>query len=161
VLSGDVTNALAGEVLGAILLTLTKGDLNGRIRPQHDDVDTRRCQFMMRSKMLAGEPEEARLTDSARHRFAGLAHGVLFDKINFLMKRTPWVSSTSTKFRKIIKLFSVASVALLPPTLVASNRHELQSLSWNGQQGYPLALLLMVISALVYVISGVRGWLGK
>ena len=48
VLSGNVTDALAGEVLGAIA---RQEDLNGRIR--RNVMDTRRAvSFMMRSKML-------------------------------------------------------------------------------------------------------------
>jgi magnesium transporter len=52
---------------------------------------------------------------------------------------------------KIIKIFSVVSVALMPPTLLASiwgmnykNIPELD-LSW----GYPMALVAMVISAII------------
>ncbi|MBP6646911.1 MAG: magnesium transporter CorA, partial [Burkholderiaceae bacterium] len=57
VLSGDVTDALAGEVLGAIA---RQEDLNGRIR--RNVMDTRRAvSFMMRSRMLNAEQfEEAR-----------------------------------------------------------------------------------------------------
>ncbi|MEY3141321.1 MAG: Magnesium transport protein CorA, partial [Pseudomonadota bacterium] len=57
VLSGDVTDAMAGEVLGAIA---RQEDLNGRIR--RNVMDTRRAvSFMMRSKMLNAEQfEEAR-----------------------------------------------------------------------------------------------------
>jgi magnesium transporter len=49
----------------------------------------------------------------------------------------------------IIKIFSVAAVVFLPPTLVASiygmNFHRMPELSWP--LGYPLALILMVASA--------------
>jgi magnesium transporter len=52
---------------------------------------------------------------------------------------------------KIIKLFSVASVALLPPTLIASvygmNFKLMPELEW--QYGYAWALGLMIASALV------------
>jgi magnesium transporter len=50
----------------------------------------------------------------------------------------------------IIKFFSVVSVALMPPTLVASiygmNFHHMPELSWR--LGYPMALALMVISGI-------------
>ena len=54
VLAGDVTDAMAGEVLGAIA---RHEDMNGRIR--RNVMDTRRAvSFMMRSKMLSGEQFE-------------------------------------------------------------------------------------------------------
>jgi magnesium transporter len=62
----------------------------------------------------------------------------------------------------IIKTFSVVSVALMPPTLIASiygmNFELMPELKW--QLGYPLALLAMVVSAVVPVIYFKRkGWL--
>jgi len=51
----------------------------------------------------------------------------------------------------IIKIFSVAAVAFLPPTLIASiygmNFHHMPELDW--MLGYPMALVLMVASAVV------------
>jgi magnesium transporter len=62
----------------------------------------------------------------------------------------------------IIKIFSVAAVAFLPPTLVASiygmNFEVMPELSWPF--GYPMALGLMALSALVPLwIFRRRGWL--
>jgi len=80
---------------------------------------------MMRSKMLNGEQfEEARQIlrdiDSLDSHTA-----FLFDKINFLMDAT--VGFININQNKIIKIFSVASVALLPPTLDRQLlRHELR-----------------------------------
>ena len=156
VLSGDVTDALAGAVLGAIA---RQEDLNGRIR--RNVMDTRRAvSFMMRSKMLNAEQfEEARLIlrdiDSLDSHTA-----FLFDKINFLMDAT--VGFININQNKIIKIFSVASVALLPPTLVASlygmNFKYMPELDWP--LGYPLALTLMAASALVPMwYFRRRGWL--
>ena len=63
---------------------------------------------------------------------------------------------------KIIKIFSVASVALLPPTLIASlygmNFKNLPELEWT--YGYPYALALMLASALIPMwYFRRRGWL--
>jgi magnesium transporter len=63
---------------------------------------------------------------------------------------------------KIIKIFSVASVALLPPTLIASiygmNFRAMPELDWTA--GYPFALALMVASALGPMwYFRKRGWL--
>ena len=61
----------------------------------------------------------------------------------------------------IIKFFSVAAVILMPPTLVAStygmNFHHMPELAWPW--GYPLALLLMFLSAaLPFAWFKHRGW---
>jgi len=156
VLSGDVTDAMAGEVLGAIA---RQEDLNGRIR--RNVMDTRRAvSFMMRSKMLNAEQfEEARQIlrdiDSLDSHTA-----FLFDKINFLMDAT--VGFININQNKIIKIFSVASVALLPPTLIASiygmNFQYMPEL--NQSWGYPMAIALMAASAVVPMwYFRRRGWL--
>ncbi len=156
VLSGNVTDALASEVLGAIA---RQEDLNGRIR--RNVMDTRRAvSFMMRSKMLNAEQfEEARQIlrdiDSLDSHTA-----FLFDKINFLMDAT--VGFININQNKIIKIFSVASVALLPPTLIASvygmNFKFMPELEL--QYGYAYALTLMVASAIGPMLYfRRRGWL--
>ncbi len=156
VLAGDVTDAVAGVVLGNIA---RQEDMNGRIR--RNVMDTRRAlSFMMRTKMLGAEQyEEARQImrdiDSLDSHTA-----FLFDKINFLMDAT--VGFININQNKIIKIFSVASVALLPPTLIASiygmNFKFLPELDW--QFGYPYAIGLMVASALIPMwYFRKRGWL--
>ena len=156
VLSGDVTDAMAGEVLGAIA---RQEDLNGRIR--RNVMDTRRAvSFMMRSKMLNAEQfEEAR--QILRDIDSLDSHTeFLFEKINFLMDAT--VGFININQNKIIKIFSVASVALLPPTLIASvygmNFQFMPELQWSFGYGY--AVLLMVASAVVPMwYFRKRGWL--
>ena len=156
VLSGDVTDERAGEVLGAIA---RQEDLNGRIR--RNVMDTRRAvSFMMRSKMLNAEQfEEAR--QILRDIESLDSHtAFLFDKINFLMDAT--VGFININQNKIIKIFSVASVALLPPTLIASiygmNFKYMPELDWS--LGYPYVLTLMVASALGPMwYFRKRGWL--
>lgn len=156
VLAGDVTDTRAGEVLAAIA---RQEDLNGRIR--RNVMDTRRAvSFMMRSKMLNAEQfEEARQIlrdiESLDNHTA-----FLFEKINFLMDAT--VGFININQNKIIKIFSVASVALLPPTLIASvygmNFRFMPELEWK--YGYVYVLLLMVASAvgpMMYFRR--RGWL--
>ncbi len=156
VLKEDVNDTMAGEALAAIA---REEDLNGRIR--RNVMDTRRAlSFMMRSRMLNAEQfEEARQIlrdiDSLDSHTA-----FLFDKINFLMDAT--VGFVNLNQNKIIKIFSVASVALLPPTLIASIygmnfRHmpELEQ-SW----GYPFALGLMLLSVVTpFVYFRRKGWL--
>ena len=156
VLAGDVTDTRAGEVLGAIA---RQEDLNGRIR--RNVMDTRRAvSFMMRSKMLnSNQFEEAR--QILRDIESLDSHtAFLFDKINFLMDAT--VGFININQNKIIKIFSVASVALLPPTLIASvygmNFQHMPELA--QEWGYPYALALMVASALGPMwYFRKRGWL--
>jgi magnesium transporter len=117
--------------------------------------------FMMRSKMLNAEQfEEAR--QILRDIDSLDSHtGFLFDKINFLMDAT--VGFININQNKIIKIFSVASVALLPPTLIASIygmnfKGYFPELEWA--YGYPYALALMMASALVPMwYFRRRGWL--
>jgi magnesium transporter len=156
VLKDDVNDTTAAEVLAAIA---KEEDLNGRIR--RNVMDTRRAlSFMMRSRMLNAEQfEEARQIlrdiDSLDSHTA-----FLFDKINFLMDAT--VGFININQNKIIKIFSVASVALLPPTLIASiygmNFKFMPELDWRG--GYPFALSLMAASVVApFVYFRRKGWL--
>ncbi|HCL86837.1 MAG TPA: magnesium and cobalt transport protein CorA [Comamonadaceae bacterium] len=156
VLDGNVTDDYAQSVLADIAW---QEDLNGRIR--RNMLDTRRAvSFMMRSKMLGAEQfEDARqiLRDieslDSHTQF-------LFDKINFLMDAL--VGFLNINQNKIIKIFSVASVALLPPTLIASvygmNFRIMPELEW--QYGYAYVIALMIASAvgpMLYFRK--RGWL--
>jgi magnesium transporter len=156
VLTQDVDDRAAGAALTAIA---REEDLNGRIR--RNVMDTRRAlSFMMRSRMLNAEQfEEARQIlrdiDSLDSHTA-----FLFDKINFLMDAT--VGFININQNKIIKIFSVASVALLPPTLIASvygmNFPNIPEMSWR--YGYPFALCLMVASvAAPFIYFRRKGWL--
>jgi magnesium transporter len=156
VLKPDVDDRAAGEALAAIAM---QEDLNGRIR--RNVMDTRRAvSFMMRSRMLGAEQfEEARQIlrdiDSLDSHTA-----FLFDKINFLMDAT--VGFININQNKVIKIFSVASVALLPPTLIASvygmNFKSIPELDWPW--GYPFALCLMVASvAAPFIYFRRKGWL--
>jgi magnesium transporter len=145
VLSDDINDAQAEEVLETIA---KEEDTNGRIR--RNVMDTRRAlSFLMRSKLLSDEQQEEarqilRDIDSLENHTA-----FLFDKINFLMDAT--VGFINLNQSKIIKIFSVVSVALMPPTLLASiwgmNYKYIPEL--DLEWGYPLALVLMLISAII------------
>jgi magnesium transporter len=156
VLKEEVNDQAAGEALAAIA---RQEDLNGRIR--RNVMDTRRAvSFMMRSRLLNAEQfEEARQIlrdiDSLDSHTA-----FLFDKINFLMDAV--VGFININQNKIIKIFSVASVALLPPTLIASiygmNFKAMPELDWS--LGYPFALALMLASvAAPFIYFRRKGWL--
>jgi magnesium transporter len=84
----------------------------------------------------------------------------LTNKINFLLDAT--LGLINLEQNQIIKLFSIAAVVLLPPTLVATvygmNFRAMPELDlWFG---YPLALSLMAITAVIpFVWFRRRGWL--
>jgi magnesium transporter len=81
-------------------------------------------------------------------------------KINFLLDAV--LGMISIEQNAIIKIFSVVAVIFLPPTLVASaygmNFRFMPELTWP--YGYPVALGLMALSALIPVVYFRRkGWL--
>jgi magnesium transporter len=81
-------------------------------------------------------------------------------KVNFLLDAT--LGMINIEQNQIIKLFSVAAVVFLPPTLIASiygmNFQFMPEVAW--ELGYPLAILLMVFSAILpYVFFKRKGWL--
>jgi magnesium transporter len=156
VLTQNVNDSVAAEALAAIA---KQEDMNGRIR--RNVMDTRRAlSFLMRSRRLNAEQfEEARQIlrdiDSLDSHTA-----FLFDKINFLMDAT--VGFININQAKVIKIFSVVGVAMLPPTLIASiygmNFRVMPELEWL--LGYPFALLLMVASvAAPFIYFRRKGWL--
>jgi len=84
----------------------------------------------------------------------------LSDKVTFLLDAT--LGLINLEQNQIIKIFSVAAVVFLPPTLVASvygmNFDFIPELHWSF--GYPFALGLMVLSALLpYLFFKRSGWL--
>ncbi len=84
----------------------------------------------------------------------------LFDKLNFLMDTT--ISFVSISQNNVVKIFSVASVAMLPPTLIASiygmNFEKMPELTWRF--GYPFSIALMIISVAVpFYYFNRKGWL--
>jgi magnesium transporter len=83
----------------------------------------------------------------------------LSGKINFLLDAT--LGLINLEQNQIIKIFTVASVVFLPPTLVASmygmNFALMPELQWRF--GYPFAIGLMVFSALMpFLYFKRRGW---
>ncbi len=156
VLSQNVSDDDAEQILADIA---EEEDLNGRIR--RNMLDTQRAvSFLIRRKLLsATQLEDAqqilRDIESLNSHTA-----FLFDKINFLMDAT--VGFININQNKVIKIFSVASVAMLPPTLIASiygmNFDNMPELQWL--LGYPFALFMMAISILLpYLFFKRKGWL--
>jgi magnesium transporter len=156
VLGTQVSDDEAAQVLAEIA---GEEDLNGRIR--RNVHDTRRAvSFLIRGKSLS--PSQI---DDARQILRDIESldghtSFLFGKINFLMDAT--VGFININQNKIIKIFSVASVAMLPPTLIASiygmNFEKFPEIHW--EYGYPFSLLLMLFSVAVpFWFFYKKGWL--
>jgi magnesium transporter len=84
----------------------------------------------------------------------------LSSKTNFLLDAT--LGMVNIEQNTIIKIFSVAAVVFLPPTLVASvygmNFVHMPERDWRF--GYPLAIVLMILSAMMpWWYFKRRGWL--
>ncbi len=157
VLGTEVTDTEAAKILADIA---REEDLNGRIR--RNVHDTRRAvSFLIRGKSLS--PSQL---DDARQILRDIESldghtSFLFGKINFLMDAT--VGFININQNKIIKIFSVASVAMLPPTLIASI-YGMNFQKWfpeiQWEYGYPFALGLMLVSVAVpFWFFNRKGWL--
>lgn len=106
-------------------------------------------EFNAQLKSLARDVQA--LTDHA---------GFINQKTNFLLDAT--LGMINIEQNAIIKIFSVAAVVFLPPTLIASiygmNFDVMPELKWPF--GYPFAVCLMVISAILpFYFFKRRGWL--
>lgn len=113
--------------------------------------DGRKAPRESRQRTRLIERDTASLTEHAAS---------LSSKIGFLLDAT--LGLINLEQNQIIKIFSVAAVVLLPPTLVASvygmNFHYMPELSLPF--GYPMALGLMVLSSVVpYLFFKRKQWL--
>ncbi len=156
VLGSKLTDTEASDSLAEIAHA---EHVNGRIR--RNVMDTQRgVSFLVRSKTLsAAQVEEVRQIQQDIESLDGHT-SFLFDKINFLMDAT--IGFININQNRIVRLFSVVSVALLPPTLIASiygmNFQFMPELAW--EMGYPFALLLMALTVgLPFWFFWHKGWL--
>jgi magnesium transporter len=108
-----------------------------------------------------GKQLQARIRTAARDIHSLTDHVTfLSGKIIFLLDAT--LGMINIQQNDIIKIFSVAAVVFLPPTLVASvygmNFDYMPELHWL--LGYPFAILLMVLCAVLpYIYFKRKGWL--
>lgn len=134
-------------------------DTNGKVRLCLMDTQRALSFLLRRGKLSAEHAETAR--ELLRDIDSLLPHNsFVFDKINFLMNAAQGFISIQQS--KIIKIFSIAAVVFLPPTVIASiygmNFDLMPELHW--QLGYPWALGLMLMSAIApYVFFKLKGWL--
>ncbi|MGZ8394945.1 MAG: magnesium/cobalt transporter CorA [Nitrospira sp.] len=134
-------------------------DLNSKVRLEL--IDNRSAlSFLLRSRVLSSEQTQ-RVKGVLRDIDSLNGHtGFIFDKINFLMDAL--LGMINLEQNKIIKIFSIAAVVFLPPTLVASiygmNFENMPEMKWAF--GYPMALVLMILAGgAPYVYFRQKGWL--
>ena len=134
-------------------------DSNGKIRLCLMDTQRSVSYLMRHLREQTGLQETCR--EIKRDLDTLMAHTMfLFDKINFLMDSTQ--GFISIRQSQIIKIFSIAAVVFLPPTMIASiygmNFEFMPELGWL--LGYPWALGLMLLSGIApYWYFKRKGWL--
>jgi magnesium transporter len=105
----------------------------------------------VRLQLQANQRDVLSLSDHATY---------LSNKITFLLDAMLGV--VTIEQNNIIKIFSIAAVALMPPTLIASiygmNFKHMPELEWT--YGYPFAIVLMLAAAILpFVIFKWKKWL--
>ncbi len=140
----------------------SKGDLTSKVRESlvslgrmllflSNEAETMRWPKDTRSQLQSMRRDIQSLSDHATY---------LSNKITFLLDAMLGV--VQIEQNNVIKIFSVAAVVLMPPTLVASiygmNFRHMPELEWF--YGYPFAYALMAIAAVVpYFIFKWMKWL--
>jgi magnesium transporter len=151
-----------GRRLDTLLKAAGKeGDLTSRAQESAFSLD-RLLTYL--SGILKERGEDAKLLDRIV-----LAHRdvhSLMEHMRFLTARIAFLLDATLGMinyeqNNIIKIFSVASVALMPPTLIASiygmNFKHMPELGWEF--GYPMAIGLMVLSAILpFLYFRRKGW---
>jgi len=158
-------NATSGEALSYkdILKAIgSKGDLTSKVRESlvsigrlllflANEAEGMRWHKDVPLQLQANQRDVLSLSDHATY---------LSNKITFLLDAMLGV--VTIEQNNIIKIFSIAAVALMPPTLIASiygmNFKHMPELEWTF--GYPYAVGLMICSAILpFVIFKWKKWL--
>jgi magnesium transporter len=128
-----------------------KGDLTSKVRESLVSIG-RLVLFLANEADALKWPKETRQQVKSMQRdVASLSDHVSYlgNKVTFLLDAM--IGVMSVEQNNIIKIFSVAAVVLMPPTLIASiygmNFKHMPELDWSF--GYPLALVLMLIAAIL------------
>ncbi len=137
------------------------GDLAAKVRESLHSL-SRTVAFLRAIERLKLSADLTIRTNTLRRDIQSLLdHNMyLASNIQFLLDST--LGLINIQQNAIIKIFSVAAVIFLPPTLIASiygmNFEKMPELKWL--LGYPAALGLMVLSAVLpYLYFKRRGWL--
>jgi magnesium transporter len=134
-------------------------DLIGKMRVCLMD-GQRDLNFLIRRTQLSGD-ELATINNTLEDIKTLLSHNAFVsERIDFLLNAA--LGFINIEQNKIIKIFSIAAVVLMPPTVIASifgmNFRVMPELDWPW--GYPLSLVLMIVAGLApYVFFKRKGWL--
>ncbi|WP_244617876.1 MULTISPECIES: magnesium transporter CorA family protein [Rhizobium] len=135
--------------------------LVGKVRDSLGSL-SRVLSFLMNAPAIAAESELHSLCGTVARDVATLSEHAAFVAGNIAFLLDASLGLINVEQNAIIKIFSIASVVFLPPTLVASvygmNFRMMPELDWTF--GYPWALLAMLVSALVpFYFFRWKGWL--
>lgn len=137
------------------------GDLTSKARESLVTLG-RQLTFIQQSQAVQiPKDQQSRFRSMSRDVLALSDHAsFLANKSSFMLQAT--LGLINIEQNNIIKIFSVAAAVFLPPTLIASiygmNFHFMPELDWP--LGYPLALFIMLVSAMLpYIFFRRRGWL--
>ena len=159
----DATNPRGGVDLAAMLGEIgRRGELNSKLQESLVTFD-RSAAFLSQLSLSRSVPKtvRARVKSLSRDVKSLTDHaGFQAGKITFLLDAT--LGLVNIQQNGIIKIFSVAAVVFLPPTMIASvygmNFDIMPELNWP--LGYPFALTMMALSAVLpYFYFKRRGWL--
>ena len=147
----------------AILKAIGKqGDTNARAQESALSLDRVLTYFSHASSDRKDDPRILTRIEVAHRDVGSLMEHMRFlsQRIMFLLDAT--LGMISTEQNQIIKLFSVAAVMLMPPTLIASvygmNFKHMPELEFLW--GYPMALGMMIVSAVIpFLYFRRKGWL--
>jgi magnesium transporter len=148
-----------GELEDAIDKLAKLEDSNGKIRLCL--MDTQRSISFLQRHIRSYPEQQETCREIFRDIETLMSHtAFLFEKINFLMDAAQ--GFINIEQNQIIKIFSIAAVVFLPPTLVASmygmNFQIMPELNWEW--GYPMAVIMMVLSGIApYWYFKQKGWL--
>jgi magnesium transporter len=118
--------------------------------------------FLQSQPVVRREEEAAELCGLVVRDLQSLGEHAAFVANNITFMLDASLGLINVEQNAIIKIFSIASVVFLPPTLVASiygmNFQFMPELGWNF--GYPMALFAMLLSAIIpFLFFRWKGWL--
>src|SRR5471032_2957570 len=132
-----------------------KGDLTSKVRESQVSVG-RLLSFLVHEAEVMKWTKDAKLhLQSMQRDVISLSDHATFlaNKITFLLDAMLGV--VNIQQNAIIKIFSIAAVVFMPPTLIASIygmnfHHNMIELEW--EYGYPFALILIVLAAVLPLV---------
>jgi len=158
-LTHEVLRPMGVDMTAVLAQLAISEDINGKVRLVL--MDNQRVLSYLGRRVTLNDEHREHIRQMARDIESLIAHtSFLFNKINFLMDTTMGVINIEQN--RVIKIFSIAAVVFLPPTLLASiwgmNFEYMPDL--DLQYGYFIALILMVMAGIApYWYFKRKGWL--